>query len=61
MNQKAYELIDSYREKFTAMLREWVSIPSVKAESEPDAPFGTEVRKMLNRAMTDARSMGSRF
>ena len=58
MNQKVYELIDSYREKFTGMLREWVSIPSVKAESEPDAPFGTEVRKMLNRAMADARSMG---
>ena len=32
MNQKVYELIDSYREKFTGMLREWVSIPSVKAE-----------------------------
>ena len=58
MDQKICSLIDSYRAAFTEMLQEWVRIPSVKGEAEAGAPFGREVRNMLDRAMEDARSLG---
>ncbi|MBQ6721456.1 MAG: dipeptidase PepV, partial [Clostridia bacterium] len=58
MNQKVYELIDSYRDEFTAMLQGWIRTPSVKGEAESGAPFGRDVRKMLDRAMADAKSLG---
>ena len=58
MEKKVYDLIDSYRESFTETLQGWIRIPSIKAEAAPDAPFGAELRKMLNRAMADAKSLG---
>jgi len=57
MEKKVYDLIDSYRNEFTAMLQGWIRIPSIKGEAEPDAPFGRDVRKMLDRAMADAKSL----
>ena len=58
MDRKIYELIDSYRDEFTGMLRSWIQIPSVKGTASEGAPFGTEVRNMLDKAMTDAEGMG---
>ena len=58
MEQKVYRLIDSYREDFVEMLQRWIRIPSVKNEPEAGAPFGREVRNMLDTAMADARSLG---
>ena len=58
MKQKVCELIDSYREQYVEMLRRWVRIPSVKSGKEPGAPFGREIRRMLDTAMADAREMG---
>ena len=58
MEQEVTRLIDSYREAFVEMLQRWIRIPSVKDEKEADAPFGREVRNMLDTAMADARSMG---
>ena len=58
MDRKVYDLIDSYRDAFTEMLREWVRVPSVKGEAEENAPFGRDVRKMLDRAMKDAKGLG---
>ena len=58
MEKKIYDLLDSYREEFTRMLRSWIQIPSVKGEAEEGAPFGREVREMLDRAMDDAKGMG---
>ena len=58
MEQKIYELLESYREEYVETLRRWVQIPSVKAEAEPGAPFGRSVRNMLDTAMEDARNMG---
>ena len=57
MKKKVYELIDTYRDAYTGMLQEWIRIPSVKGEAEEGAPFGREVRRMLDRAMADARSL----
>ena len=58
MNQEVSRLIDSYRESFVETLQEWVRIPSVRSEAEEGAPFGREVRNMLDRAMADARKLG---
>ena len=58
MNRTVYDLIDSYRAAFTEMLQNWIRIPSVTSEAEEKAPFGREVRKMLDRAMTDAGRLG---
>ena len=58
MKQRVCELIDSYREQYVEMLRRWVRIPSVKSGKEPGAPFGREIRRMLDTAMADARGMG---
>ena len=58
MRNEVNRIIDSYREEFTELLRRWVQIPSVKGKAEEGAPFGREVRNMLDRAMEDARAMG---
>lgn len=58
MKQDVYKLIDSYRDEFTAMLQGWIRTPSVKGKAETGAPFGRDVRRMLDRAMEDARSLG---
>ena len=58
MDKKVYELIDSYRDELIAMLRKWVRVPSVKGEPEDGAPFGRDVRRMLDLAMVDAETMG---
>ena len=58
MDQKIGQLIDSYRDDLVATLSRWIGIPSVKAEPAEGAPFGTEVRRMLDMAMDDARAMG---
>ena len=43
MQQRVYELIDSYRDSFTEILQHWIRIPSVKGEAETGAPFGREI------------------
>ena len=58
MKQEVYRLIESYREDYVQMLQRWIRVPSVKGEAETDAPFGREVRNMLDTAMADARSLG---
>ena len=58
MDQKVYDLIDSYRDEFVETLQRWIRIPSVKGEAEDGAPFGREARNMLDAAMADARKMG---
>ena len=58
MEKRVYELIDGYREEFVRTLQRWIRVPSVKGEAAEGAPFGTEVRQMLDTAMEDARSLG---
>ena len=58
MDRKVYELIDSYRDEFVATLQKWIRTPSVKGEPAEKAPFGADVRKMLDLAMADAAGMG---
>ena len=58
MDRKVYELIDSYRDEFVGMLQKWIRTPSVKGEPAEKAPFGADVRKMLDLAMADAAGLG---
>ena len=58
MNDKVYQLIDSYRDEFITTLRQWVSVPSVKADPAEGAPFGPDVRRMLDLALETGRKMG---
>ena len=58
MEQRVYELIDSYREDYVETLQRWIRIPSVKSDAEEGAPFGREVRKMLDQAILDALRLG---
>lgn len=39
-------------------VKEWVSIKSVKDKGYNDAPFGEGIKKMLNKALSDAESLG---
>ena len=58
MDKRVADLIDSYSEEFAAMLTRWVQIPSVKSEPAKGAPFGAEVRRMLDAAVQDIEAMG---
>jgi len=58
MEKRVYELIDSYRDEFIATLQGWIRTSSIKGEPEDGAPFGRDVRKMLDRAIADAGKMG---
>ena len=58
MKRKVDALLDSWQEEYAAHLARWVRVPSVKGEAEDGAPFGREVRRMLDMAMVDAETMG---
>ena len=58
MDQTIARIIDGDRDTFTETLRRWVRTPSVKGSAEAGAPFGRDIRRMLDTAMADAREMG---
>lgn len=39
-------------------LKGWLRIPSLKADAAPGAPFGPDIRRMLDLALTDAQRLG---
>ncbi|MDD3337114.1 MAG: Sapep family Mn(2+)-dependent dipeptidase [Eubacteriales bacterium] len=51
-------IIDELREELAERLKSWLKIASVKGEAAPGAPFGVEVRRMLDQALADAEAMG---
>ena len=57
-NEKVNALLDSWKEDYAGMLSRWLSVPSLKADPQDGAPFGPEVRRMLDMAMKDAADMG---
>ena len=58
MDTKLMQTIDSLEPTLVELLNRWIAVPSVKAEAAPGAPFGTEVRRMLDTAMADIRALG---
>ncbi len=58
MNAKVNELLEKSLPEYAEKLTKWIRVPSVKAEKAEGAPFGMEVRRMLDMAEEDARAMG---
>ncbi len=60
MNEKKlFDIVDSYRGDILATLQKWIAVPSIGAESAGEnAPFGKDVRRMLDTALQDAADMG---
>ena len=52
-------LILKYKDEMIADLQRWISVPTVQAPAAgPDAPFGAELRRMLDMALEDGRRYG---
>ncbi len=51
-------ILDSLRGPLVDTLRAWVRVPSVKAGAEKCAPFGAELRRMLDQALDSCRQLG---
>lgn len=52
-------LIVSWKDEIIEKVKPWIAIPSVQAErSSANAPFGLEVRRMLDQFLKDASEMG---
>lgn len=52
-------LVDSYRDELIENIRKWIAIPSVQAApAGENAPFGREVRRMLDTALADGARFG---
>ena len=52
------QILKNYEHDMISTLQKWVSVPSVRGESEPDAPYGAEVRRMLDMAIKDCQDLG---
>ncbi len=58
-NQKIDELIESWREDIYQTLKDWIAIDSPSSPSAGEGkPFGENVRKVLDLALSDAEKMG---
>lgn len=51
-------IIDGLRDDMTAMVKRWLTVPSLKTSAQPGMPFGPEVRRMLDMALEDAKALG---
>lgn len=58
MDAKLEKILDGMEGELVELLNRWIAVPSVKSEAAPGAPFGAEVRRMLDTAMKDIRDMG---
>ena len=58
MDAKLNAIIESMHDEMLDTLQKWIRVPSVKGEAAPGAPFGKEVRSMLDMALADCEQMG---
>ena len=60
-NAKLDEALEALRPDMIETLQRWIRVPSVRAErSAENAPFGAEVRRALDTALTDLERLGMR-
>ena len=50
--------MNKYFNTALSVLKDWIKIKSVKSQEKDGAPFGVGVKKMLEKALADARSLG---
>ena len=58
MQTKIKDYIYSHKDEMLSTLSELISIPSVKGEPLPDAPFGAEPKKALDKMISICNGMG---
>ncbi len=59
MMKELDKILDTLKDEMISTLQEWVRVPSVANDNaQPGAPFGPEVRRMLDKAMADAEKLG---
>ena len=58
MKDQVIARLNAMEADLAAMLTRWINVPSVKDTPAPGAPFGAEVRRMLDMAVADAKDMG---
>jgi len=58
LDQALDQAIQSMQSDLVETLKGWLSIPSLKAPAAPGAPFGPEIRRMLDLALADAKRLG---
>ena len=58
LNEKVAQCLNTMEPLLADMLTRWIQVPSVKEDPVPGAPFGPQVRRMLDAAMADAGAMG---
>lgn len=58
MDAKLNAIVESMHDEMIDTLQKWIRVPSVKGEAAPGAPFGKEVRSMLDMALADCEQMG---
>ncbi len=50
--------MDKYFSNAISVLKDWIKIKSTKSESTQGAPFGENIKIMLEKALADARALG---
>ena len=57
--EKLDALVESYKDELIENIQKWVSVPSIQGPAAGEnAPFGAEVRRMLDMALEDGRRFG---
>lgn len=56
--QNVFDYIDSLKPQMVETLRELIAVPSVRGESAPDAPFGENPKKCLEKALKICEDLG---
>ncbi len=51
-------ILDELKAPMVQTLTEWIAIPSIRDDAAPGAPFGKELRIMLDKALEDSKKMG---
>ncbi len=57
-NTRLDQTVEALRQDMVSTLQQWIRVPSLKADPAPGAPFGPEIRRMLDVAMADGKRLG---
>ncbi len=58
MNRELENQLEKIRPEAVATLQKWIRQPSVPTEPAPGAPFGKDIRRMLDLAEADMKALG---